>query len=555
MTFYEAALRILEREGKPLDFQEITRRALEENLLSHVGKEPELIMFARLAALSKRKADRKVVPVGPGLFGLVELGAHEDPEALAATPLPPRDETEPPLRPRERHPAPTNDKVRVAGRGERAHRKQQEEERRRLRSLPEQVFELLAEATAPQAALVVAARLREDEKQSEELGAEALLQLLRDDNRRRESQGRRALFLLDAEGRISVDKAGAPTEAAPVDLQAAFARALGVGVEAGATASVESSPRWGQAAARVQQMAREQQRTALKQLRRRLGELGTGALELVVVGLLEATGHRDLRPVRRGREGSTLLARKREGSLEARVVVRLVRTSREVSRNDLQELRKEIALQNAQLGLLIAAGELGRDARTEALLPGAWVQLWTGDALAERMVEKRIGMQVATVDLHDVDETFLRKAREAGDAEDRKRVQAEREAARLAPAPRPESASGSSTEEQPAESAIESTSSEAEPSTEPFQADATPADATSSDTEPQPAPSEPSPEAPRPQDIEVRVDLSREPTAERLAAQLVDIAPAEPVAAPAVEPAAEPVPAPAAPAEEPPAAS
>jgi ribonuclease E len=44
MTFYEAAVRVLEREGKPLHVNAITEIALKENFLSHVGKSPEEVM-------------------------------------------------------------------------------------------------------------------------------------------------------------------------------------------------------------------------------------------------------------------------------------------------------------------------------------------------------------------------------------------------------------------------------------------------------------------------------------------------------------------------------
>ena len=40
MTFYEAAIRVLEAEKRPLTTQEITERSISQGLLSHVGKNP-----------------------------------------------------------------------------------------------------------------------------------------------------------------------------------------------------------------------------------------------------------------------------------------------------------------------------------------------------------------------------------------------------------------------------------------------------------------------------------------------------------------------------------
>jgi hypothetical protein len=37
MTFYEAALRVLEEAGAPLHYLEITKRSLDKGLFSHIG--------------------------------------------------------------------------------------------------------------------------------------------------------------------------------------------------------------------------------------------------------------------------------------------------------------------------------------------------------------------------------------------------------------------------------------------------------------------------------------------------------------------------------------
>ncbi|HMR04249.1 MAG TPA: HTH domain-containing protein [Polyangiaceae bacterium] len=73
MTFTEAAAQVLRLVGKPLHYKEITDVAIERNLLSHVGKSPEVTMGARLAALVK-KADKEnpLVRVKPGVFALRE---------------------------------------------------------------------------------------------------------------------------------------------------------------------------------------------------------------------------------------------------------------------------------------------------------------------------------------------------------------------------------------------------------------------------------------------------------------------------------------------------
>src|SRR3979411_2042376 len=73
MTFTEAAVEVLRRAGKPLHYSEIADAAVRDNLLSHVGQDPEVTMGQRLAALAKREAERRVVAVTPdGTFALLE---------------------------------------------------------------------------------------------------------------------------------------------------------------------------------------------------------------------------------------------------------------------------------------------------------------------------------------------------------------------------------------------------------------------------------------------------------------------------------------------------
>src|SRR3954447_10957140 len=71
MTFTEAAAEVLRIAGKPLHYKEITELAIEKNLLSHVGKSPEVTMGARLAALLKKEdKSNPIVRVKPGVFAL-----------------------------------------------------------------------------------------------------------------------------------------------------------------------------------------------------------------------------------------------------------------------------------------------------------------------------------------------------------------------------------------------------------------------------------------------------------------------------------------------------
>ena len=66
MTFLEAALKILGREGKPLHFKDLTERAMNKKLLTFVGRTPEVTMQTQLTAAVKKAPGSPFVRVKPG---------------------------------------------------------------------------------------------------------------------------------------------------------------------------------------------------------------------------------------------------------------------------------------------------------------------------------------------------------------------------------------------------------------------------------------------------------------------------------------------------------
>src|SRR5438270_9802870 len=90
MTFTEAAAEVLRLAGKPLHYKEITELAIEKNLLSHVGKSPEVTMGARLAALLKKEdKGNPIVRVKPGVFALREWSEKKAKRGRGAEEAPP----------------------------------------------------------------------------------------------------------------------------------------------------------------------------------------------------------------------------------------------------------------------------------------------------------------------------------------------------------------------------------------------------------------------------------------------------------------------------------
>jgi hypothetical protein len=86
MTFIEAAAEVLRKAGKPLHYKEITELAIAGNLLSHVGKTPEVTMSHRLtSAIKKNDKDVPITKIRPGVFALREWEEKRGKRGAAAS--------------------------------------------------------------------------------------------------------------------------------------------------------------------------------------------------------------------------------------------------------------------------------------------------------------------------------------------------------------------------------------------------------------------------------------------------------------------------------------
>lgn len=396
MTFTEAAIEVLRREGKPLHFKKIAEIAIRESLLDHVGKIPEEVMGGQLVDHCRLPhLERRVVAVQPGTFALVEWGIDEDPHGLENLIEPPP-EGEPPYRPQERHPIPSREMARSTGRGagseQRARRREEGEERRGKRYPPpaDVAFEILAGSDRPLTIAEIAARGAERLLMPDAFvrDASALAAALTEDNKRREGAGKKALFGLDGELVTLV------AQPEPGERAAAPARVA-------APAAVPGDAR----------------RAGLAALRRRLRECDAPTVEHVAVQLLEKLGFRDAKVAKRGREHVVYTARRKMGLADVRHGVRILRAGGEVTRRDVTELRRDLSNYGAQIGMVVSAGDAAREARGDAAAPGQLpVLLLCGDALAEAMAEAALGCRLVLVP--EVDDAFFKDAAETAAQEE-----------------------------------------------------------------------------------------------------------------------------------------
>ena len=407
--FTEAAVEVLRRAAKPLHYAEIAEAAVRDNLLSHVGQDPEVTMGQRLAAMAKREDERRVVAVSPeGTFALLEwsVPAEQIVEPVAPPLQPAEDPAEPLYRAREREPRPIHAQARRRLEALQPGPEESEEEKRRERprKFPppaEVAFEWLAQrqSGAPIAELCTALFKKGLLSDALVRDAPSLVQALLEDNRRRTEAGRKPAFIVDGD-RVTL------VEFPPPSAVLEEARAPhGVGRPTSAA-----------------QLAAESRRAVVRALRRRLADLETAGFERLCAQLLEKMGMRDVRVAKRSKEGPLYLCRQRRGVSDLRTAVKLVRGSREISRTDVQELRKDLAHYSAQMGLVLAPGEAGRDARAEAAAAGlAPVALYSGECLAEEFCTLRVAVKVQVVELADIDEAIFAEAGRPPHAGDRER--------------------------------------------------------------------------------------------------------------------------------------
>src|SRR5438270_9720060 len=217
MTFTEAAVEVLRRAGKPLHFKEIAEAALKENLLSHVGQDPEVTMGMRLAAMAKREEDRKVVAVAPdGTFARLEWNVPQEAQVEpVAPPTEPAAAGEPTYRPKEREPRPIHAQARrrlaelqaeheEGYEDAEAERRRQDQARKGQRRFPppaEVVFEALAQRQQGAPLGELANELGKKQLLSDALVRDlpSLVAALLEDNRRRTEAGRKPAFIVDGE--------------------------------------------------------------------------------------------------------------------------------------------------------------------------------------------------------------------------------------------------------------------------------------------------------------------------------------------------------------------
>ncbi len=443
MTFYEAALRVLEEAGSPLHSTDITKRAVEKGLLSHIGKTPEVTMLSRLAAMARRTRDRKVSVTEKDTFALTDWMLPEDADALAATGVvePNPEEQLPPYRPTERHPEAHAEYLRSIGR-QSDRKRRDDDKKKKFPPVAEVAFEVLSEGALALVPTELLARLKARDMVADELSIGQLIDALASDNQKRMDEGRKPQFSAvrvaetnELQLSLEPQAEGGPT---PLEVQQAFCQAANLQFENGRV--LLRSERRAQAVeqaiapttedlALIQQArhaGKDARKAMARVLRKALAELELGTFEKSCVRMLHGLHFRELKVARRSKDGPLMTGRRREGSLELRYAIRLLKGGANVERRHVQELRRELQQTGANMGLLLTPGEARGEARGECT-NGALVLLWAGDALADKFFEAKVGVTVTTIELYDIDEAFFAQAKVDAEESQRRREERHRE--------------------------------------------------------------------------------------------------------------------------------
>ncbi len=425
MTFYDAALKVLQDAGAPLHYNEITQRSVSQGLLSHVGKAPDVTMLARLVSMARRARDRRVIVTAKDTFALVDWQLPEDPAALQETGVALKNPEEdlPPLRGSERHPEARAEYVRTLQRHQSDHQRRRRDEakqkRRRFPPLAEVAFEFLSESNEPMAPLLILERALAREQVGPDLTQEKLITALVSENQRRIDDGRRPQFVwvntsgVEGDGQLALDTDPARDAA---EIQQALCTIAQIPFENGRAVlpqSRDAAPIAAPSAEdqELQHAARhavkEARRAMARQFRARLAALDPATLERAIMRLLKALRFREIRVQRRTKDGPVLGARRTDGSLEMRFVIRLARGNANIERRHVHELRREVGQANAHVGLLCSTGDLRGDARGDALGGGSPIMVYAGEGLAEKFFEAEVGVESHRLSLVSIDDTFF----------------------------------------------------------------------------------------------------------------------------------------------------
>ncbi len=425
MIFTEAALEVLEREGRPMHAREIADKAVEWNLLSHVGKTPVQTMSARISAIvSKGRGVGPFVRVRPGVFALVKWGGA--PPGGAA----PQKQSLPKTKDAEVMDKPEQQ----AGEGTSSTRKRR---RRRKKRRPEEVAEAngkaLPEKKAPEKKAPekkAPEKKKPPEKKAPEKKApekknlssppppanneseitDRVESMLRQQTK--PVQPAKLVAHFGREGRRWVQLLEALLAADGIEREHRGLRPRFVEHRNGwALAAREVSSEIVELESQVSDAAQRLAHIAGRQVLRKIRSLPMNAFVRVVILFLRRSGFGEMASVNRGSGQEVHLSvqdRRRGGRFNTAVVVRRDSPNKPVDESAITDLRGAMHHYDSMRGMIISTGVFNDRARSEALVPNlSPVVLVDGETFTGDLVKLGIGVRKRNVNLPAFDDAFF----------------------------------------------------------------------------------------------------------------------------------------------------
>ncbi|MBW2277034.1 MAG: restriction endonuclease [Deltaproteobacteria bacterium] len=430
MTFTEAALEVLERDGRPMHARDIAERAVAWGLLSHVGKTPVQTMSARISTVVAKGPDKSpFVRVRPGVFALAKWKG--EPPGPKGPPPAPRQSTPAPKPAPRPAPKPVPKPVpkpavaaEPAEQGEPAPKKRRRRRRKKrsdsgegASASPPAQKPATQKPAEPKPTVKPASRpsdapqLNRRASSAEPIDiAERAVEVLRNHNAPLAPEaltkaigwkGDRSILMLDA-----------LLTAEGLDRELRGLRPRFVRHRSGwALAEREVSSEIVELERQVSEAADRLSQLAERQIQRRLRSLPLKALVRVVIMYLRRQGFDSMNPVERGSGDEfhlSVLDRRGGGQFRTAVVIRRDPTNKPVTDRAVSDLRGALHHYRSMSALIVTTGMFDEQARTEAVVSNLPpVALVDGESLARELARVSIGVRARKVGLPAFDDAFF----------------------------------------------------------------------------------------------------------------------------------------------------
>jgi hypothetical protein len=422
MTFIEAAIEVLKREGRPLHHEKISELAIKYKLLSHIGKNPESIMLTRLSLQTRGvRQQGPILRVKPGIFALAEwkgnppgprkptpeeIAAAEEAEKLAEAAAAEQQEEAKreakEVRDNKREPRERRDSKRDEERREpREDRKEARDERREPREDRREPREEKRESREDRR------EPREDRKEAREERREP-----RRENRRELRAKRRSLIevaeetlrnlgdarprsiksLIQAMPEHQVD-ASVATAAITADIIRRRAQGLlptfSFDGEQISLSEWSSRKRAFEIEQELSRVTLEKNEELYKEISEKISSMRGGALEHWVTLALEKAGFGGVRLMRRSSLGNFIVVARATQNLSNAKIVAMVRCNgKEVTAKEVSDLRANTETYRAQSALFISFTGFAENAISEAANQAPAVILWDEKVVARLLASQ-----------------------------------------------------------------------------------------------------------------------------------------------------------------------